>query len=185
MQVHDPVSALLYPGRWFPIALPGLFTDRFTAEIHVTVPKGDAVVGSGAVADGGHDLNDGRTQFDFHWSRPGFPGSLVAGKFLPAITAANVRVYVAQPNSARGEAFATTVAQEFAFMTSEFGSAETGHVNVVELPDDSVSAAWAPEMIAIKPSHGSTRLLANMVRTSGGDRKYRPRRWVMRGSRMG
>ena len=46
VQLHDPVSALLYPGRWFPIALPGLFTDRFTAEIHVTVPKGETVVGS-------------------------------------------------------------------------------------------------------------------------------------------
>src|ERR1700679_2810891 len=53
VQVHDPVSALLYPGRWFPIALPGLFTDRFTAEIHVTVPKGETVVGSGAAPGGG------------------------------------------------------------------------------------------------------------------------------------
>ena len=34
---------------------------------------------------------------------------------------------------------------------------------VVELPEDSVSAAWAPGVIAIKPSHGSARLLANTV----------------------
>jgi aminopeptidase N len=33
----------------------------------------------------------------------------------------------------------------------------------VELPEDSVSAAWAPGLIAIKPSHGSARLLANTV----------------------
>ncbi len=51
VQVQDPVSALLYPGRWFPIAMPGLFTDRFTAEMHVTVPSGETVVGSGAVGD--------------------------------------------------------------------------------------------------------------------------------------
>ena len=50
VQVHDPLCDLLYPGRWFPIALPGLFTDRFTAEIHVTVPKGETVVGSGVEA---------------------------------------------------------------------------------------------------------------------------------------
>jgi hypothetical protein len=46
-QIADPVSILLYPGRWFPIAMPGLFTDRFTAQIAVTVPTGRAVVGSG------------------------------------------------------------------------------------------------------------------------------------------
>ena len=107
VQVHDPVSALLYPGRWFPIAMPGLFTDRFTAEIHVTVPSGETVVGSGRTAGGGHDLGDGRTQFDFNWNKPGFPGSLVAGQFLPAITApgaANVRVYVTsgEPGPGRG-----------------------------------------------------------------------------------
>ena len=46
-QVSDPVSVLLYPGRWFPIAMPGLFTDRFTAEMHITVPKDETVIGSG------------------------------------------------------------------------------------------------------------------------------------------
>jgi tetratricopeptide (TPR) repeat protein len=162
VQVHDPVSALLYPGRWFPLALPGLFTDRFTAEIHATVPVGETVVGSGAVG-GGHEVGGGRTEFDFDWTKPGFPGSLVAGRFLPAISAANVRVYLTQQNAAKGEEFANTVAQEFASMSAEFGGAEADALDVVELPDDSVSAAWAPGVIAIKPSHGSARLLANTV----------------------
>ena len=48
-------------------------------------------------------------------------------------------------------------------MSGEFGSAETDRLDVVELPEDSVSAAWAPGVIAIKPSHGSARLLANTV----------------------
>ncbi len=29
VQVHDPVSALLYPGRWFPIAMPGVVHGSF------------------------------------------------------------------------------------------------------------------------------------------------------------
>ena len=162
VQVHDPVSALLYPGRWFPVALPGLFTDRFSAEMHVTVPSGETVVGSGSMG-GGHDVGGGRTQFDFEWSKAGFPGSLVAGKFLPAVTTANVRVYPTRENVGRGEEFAGTVAQELASMSGEFGGAEVGGLDVVELPDDSVSAAWGPGVVAIKPSHGSARLLANMV----------------------
>ena len=36
--IADPISILLYPGRWFPIPT-GLFTDRFTAEIHITRPR--------------------------------------------------------------------------------------------------------------------------------------------------
>ncbi len=48
-------------------------------------------------------------------------------------------------------------------MSSKFGGAEADGLDVVELPEDSVSAAWAPGMIAIKPSHGSARLLANTV----------------------
>jgi tetratricopeptide (TPR) repeat protein len=48
-------------------------------------------------------------------------------------------------------------------MTSQFGNAESGILNVVELPEDSVSAAWAPEIVAIKPSRGNARLFANTV----------------------
>jgi hypothetical protein len=166
VQVHDPVSALLYPGRWFPLAMPGIFTDRFTAEVHVTVPSGETAIGSGETSGGGHDLGDGRKQFDFAWNKPGFPGSLVVGKFMPAIRpggAANVRVYLTPENQARGAEFATTVAQAFASMSGEFGSLETDRLDVVELPEDSISAAWAPGVVAIKPSHGSARLLANTV----------------------
>ena len=34
--IGDPISYLLYAGRWFPMV--GYMTDRFTAEIHVTMP---------------------------------------------------------------------------------------------------------------------------------------------------
>ncbi len=44
--VEDPISILLYPGRWFPMV--GLFTNRFTAEMHIRVPSDQRVVGSGS-----------------------------------------------------------------------------------------------------------------------------------------
>ncbi len=43
--VGDPVSYLLYPGRWFPVS--GYQVDRFTAELHITVPTGYRVVAPG------------------------------------------------------------------------------------------------------------------------------------------
>jgi hypothetical protein len=162
-QVADPISILLYPGRWFPIAMPGLYTDRFIAQIAVTVPKGERVIGSGV--DGEKQLGD-KTEFDFNWTKPGFPGTIVAGKFAPAITAPgipNIRVFVTDANKDRGKDFAVTTARAFEFMSSTFGNAESGLLNVVELPEDSVSAAWAPEVVAIKPSRANPRLFANTV----------------------
>ncbi len=44
--VGDPTSYLLYGGRWFPMV--GYQTDRFTADIHVKVPTGYQVIGSGS-----------------------------------------------------------------------------------------------------------------------------------------
>ena len=161
-QVADPVSILLYPGRWFP--MNGIFTDRFTAEVHVTVPTGERAIGSGF--KGEHPLPGGRTQFDFNWTKPGFPGTIVAGKFLQPISAPdapNVHVYVTDASKARAQDMAATTAKAFEFLTNQFGGAESATINVVELPSTSVSAAWAPEIVAIQPARASTRLLANTV----------------------
>lgn len=46
--VADPVSYLLYAGRWFPVVDYGV--DRFTANVRVSVPNGYTVIGSGSAA---------------------------------------------------------------------------------------------------------------------------------------
>lgn len=160
-QVADPVSFLLYPGRWFP--MNGLFTDRFTAEIHVTVPKGERALGSGITGE--HKLPGDRTEYVYNWTKPGFPGAIVAGKFetVHAADAPNVHVYVTDANKGRAHDIAENTAKTFEFFTDRFGSAESPLINVVELPPDAVSAAWAPELVAIKPDRASARLLANTV----------------------
>ena len=161
-QIADPVSFLLYPGRWFP--MNGLFTDRFTAEIHVTVPAGERVVGSGL--SGEHKTAGGRTEFVYNWTRPGFPGTVVAGKFIEPVRAPdapNVHVYVTEANKGRAGDMASTAAKSFEFFTDKFGRAESAAVNVVELPPNAVSSSWAPEVAAIKPDRATSRLLANTV----------------------
>jgi hypothetical protein len=164
VRVADPVSILLYPGRWFPIPLPGLYTDRFTSEIHVTVPSGERVIGSAIT--GQKPAPGGKTEFVFNWTRKGFPGTIIAGKFLPPVSAPdapNVHVFLTEANKAKAHDFAETVARQFEFMTNQFGGAESPLINVVELPTDSVSASWAPEIVAIRPDRGNSRLLANTV----------------------
>jgi aminopeptidase N len=164
--VGEPVSILLYAGRWFPMT--GLFTNRFTAEMHIRVPSDERVVGSGA--PGQKSLPGNRTEYSFNWAKPGFPGTIIAGKFLDPISAPginNIKVYVTEPRKAGAIEFAQTAAKEFEFMTTQFGQPESGRINIVELPDDSVSAAWAPEIAAIGGrrimDHNSQRLLANTL----------------------
>ena len=79
----------------------------------------------------------------------------------------NIAVYTTDKHKADALSFGQTATKEFEFMSSTFGQPESGRLNIVELPDDSISAAWAPEMVAIAgrrlSDHASQRLLANTI----------------------
>ncbi len=166
--VEDPISILLYPGRWFPMV--GLYTNRFTAEMHIRVPGDERVVGSGSGVAAPRSLPGNRTEYTFNWAKPGFPGTIIAGKFLEPIAAPginNIRVFVTEPRKAAAVPFAQDAAKQFEFMSSTFGQPESGHIALVELPADAVSATWAPEIAGISGARvaGKTysRLLANTL----------------------
>ena len=161
--IGSPISYLLYPARWFPMT--GYLTDRFTADIRVTVPLGYRVIGSGAVGP----LGQSGGTFEFRWSKPGFPGTIIAGKFnppLPAPSASYVHIWTTDARKVTAPDFADTAAKEFNYFTGVFGPAESVHFNVVELPDDTLPAFWAPEIAAIpggRMTKANYRLLANTV----------------------
>jgi Peptidase family M1 domain/Tetratricopeptide repeat len=168
--IQEPISYLLYPARWFPMT--GYMTDRFTAELHIRVPQGMRVLASGAV--GGPKnvlLSDGKagSEFDFNWKKPGFPGTVIAGRFVDPVSvgAGNVKVYLTVSHQASANALAQTANHEYDFFTDEFGEAETERLNVVELPDDTLPAVYAPELAAIMGSRvgdkSGVRLLANTI----------------------
>src|ERR1700712_1044710 len=162
----DPVSMLLYPGRWFPMV--GLYTDRFTMNLRATVPGDQTAVGSGFV--GKKSVAGNKTEFDFNWTKPGFPGTLVAGKFLPAIKpsgSSQVSLYVTEKHKANAAEYGAVAAQQQEFFTTSFGQPESSKLQIVELPDDAVSASWGPEVVAIAGNRigdkNSHRLLANTI----------------------
>ena len=164
--VGDPISYLLYAGRWFPMT--GYQTDRFTAAIHVRVPAGYRVVGSGS-AGAPHSVSD-LQEYDFNWTKPGFPGTIIAGKFNEPLAVAgstNVRTYLTDAHKQSGAEYTQTALKEFDFFSGAFGAAESSRLNVVELPDDTVPAYWAPEIAAIAGARiadrSNYRLLANTM----------------------
>src|SRR5580698_1884624 len=163
--IEDPISILLYAGRWFPMT--GLFTNRFTAEMHIRVPGDERVVGSGSGVAAAKSLPGNRTEFTFKWAKPGFPGTIIAGKFLDPITVGNMRVYVTEKRKEAARDFGSTAEREYLYMAGAFGQLESTHMNLVELPDDAVSAAWAPEITAIAGgrivARNEQRLLSNTL----------------------
>jgi aminopeptidase N len=164
--IGDPISYLLYAGRWFPMV--GYMTDRFTAEIHVTMPAGYRVVGSGNT--GSPRSVAGGQQYSFSWTKPSFPGTIIAGKFNEPVSVAgspNVRVYLTDAHKQSGTEYAQTAVKEFDFFGESFGEGASRLLYVVELPDDTLPAYWAPEIAAIAGARiadrNNYRLLANTM----------------------
>ncbi len=179
--IGDPASYLLYAAHWFPMV--GYLTDRFTATMHIHVPVGERVLGSGFIGTP-HLDKQGWMVFDFEWPRPGFPqasgfpGTIIAGKFRAPYTSnasPKIRVYLLDNNSEQtsgtietsGQNYAATANQEYSYFAAQFGATDSGLFNVVELPDDTVPAYWAPEIAAIAGrqmrGEGFSRLLANTI----------------------
>jgi hypothetical protein len=168
--IQEPISYLLYPARWFPTT--GFMTDRFTAELHIRVPQGMRVFASGSAgASKPVKLSSGKPgdEYDFNWSKPGFPGTVIAGRYLPPVSAGagNVKVYVTITHQASANALAQTATSEYNFFTDTFGLPPTPRINIVELPDDTLPAVYAPELAAIMGSRtgdkSGIRLLANTI----------------------
>ena len=190
--IQEPITYLLYPARWFPTT--GYLIDRFTAEMHIRVPKGMRVFASGSTgAPKPVKLANGKDgdQFDFNWSKPGFPGTIIAGRYVGPVTAGpgNVKVYLTVARQASGNEVAQTAAKEYDFFTDSFGSPESSHLNVVEIPDDTLPAVWAPELAAVLGSRiadkSGVRLLANTIAHQWWGSQVSPRTmndaWIMNG----
>ena len=168
--IQEPITYLLYPARWFPMT--GFMTDRFTAEMHIRVPQGMRVFASGSEGKShAVTLANGKPgdEYDFNWTRPGFPGTVIAGRYMDPVSvgAGNVKVYLTPAHQQAANQLAQTATKEFSFFTDSFGEPETSHLNVMEIPDDTLPAAWAPELAAIQASRVSdksgVRLLANTM----------------------
>ena len=168
--IQEPITYLLYAARWFPSN--GFLTNRFTAEMHIRVPQGMKVFASGSQgASKSVTLANGKSgdQYDFNWTKPGFPGTVIAGRYVGPVSVGegNVKVYLTVSHQQAGNELAQTAAKEYDFFTEKFGALESSHLNVVELPDDTIPAVYAPELAGILGSRvgdkSGVRLLANTI----------------------
>jgi aminopeptidase N len=172
--INDDTSYLLYAGRWFPVNAYGI--NRFTATINITVPAHMVVIGSGKETAGNPSSKKasgsalaGKT-YTFVWDKPSFPGTLVAGtfqEFKSDEAGVDLHVFFKPVHQNLGAMYAETAIKEFTYYVTLYGAAPSTTLRVVEIPDDSVPSAWAPEIAAVA-SRAVTekvnyRLLANTI----------------------
>ncbi len=173
--IDDDTSYLLYAGRWFPVNAYGI--NRFTATMNVTVPAHMTVIGSGkqsisnaaATKRPSAGAVSGKT-YTFVWDKPSFPGTIVAGafqEFKSDEAGLDLHLFLKPLHKDLAAAYAETAVKEFTYYVTLYGPAPSTTLRVVEIPDDTVPSAWAPEVAAIA-SRGLTqkvnyRLLANTI----------------------
>ena len=125
----------------------------------------------------------------FVWDKPSFPGTIIAGIFTeskPTEAGANVKVYFKAGKQVYANAYGQTAGKEFVYFASLYSPALTGNLKLVELPDDSVPSAWAPEICAISSraiqQKTNYRLLANTIARQCGAELSAPPRGTTGGS---
>jgi aminopeptidase N len=175
--VGDDTSYLLYSGRWFPVVNYGI--DRFTSTISVTVPAHFMVIGSGKESTGTAPALKAKSAaasavttktFTFTSDNPSFPGTIIAGQFNSAKFnegGIDIDVYFKPVHQALAAQYATTAMKEYTYFTTMYTPFSSPALRVVEIPDDTVPSAWAPQIAAIASRAVSEkinyRLLANTI----------------------
>ena len=155
--VGDDTSYLLYAGRWFPVNAYGI--NRFTATMNITVPAHMQVIGSGRETSGSASTSKKAAAaglptrtYTFVWDKPSFPGTIVAGSFQEFKSdeaGLDLHVFLKPAHQSLGAIYAETAVKEFTYYITLYGPAPSTTLRVVEIPDDTVPSAWAPEIAAI------------------------------------
>ncbi len=175
--IGPDTSYLLYSGLWFPVA--GYGVNRFTSTISVTVPAYMVVIGSGKESStlGGGAVKGKKTDelansktFTFTWSKPSFPGTIVAGsfeEFKSDEAGLDLHVFFKPAKKDLGAEYLSTAVKAYTYFVTQYGVAPSTTLKVVQIPDETVPSAWAPEIAALSnraiTERVNYRLLANTI----------------------
>src|SRR5207244_2279700 len=152
-----------------------LSAERITQHSSITIPPHMVAIGSGkmTVADSAPSKKAGALPgktYTFVSDKPSFPGTIIAGVFQESRSDdAGVDLHVFfKPLHQKLAADCTNAAlKEFTYYITAFGPLPSPTLRVVELPDDTIPTAWAPEMAAMASraitEKTNYRLLANTI----------------------
>jgi tetratricopeptide (TPR) repeat protein len=164
--IHSDNSFLLYPARWFPIN--GYSTDRYTADIKVTVPIGSRVLAGGLAKE--EPLGSGKVLYSFQARQPSFYGSLAVVQGEPNRVSSEgviTSLYLRGEQRGLAGAYGQEIGRVMTYLTSLYGLPPVANLSVVQTEDGAPNGYSAPEILFFSPQgigkQVSTRLVANQV----------------------
>ena len=163
--IHPDYAYLLYPARWFPVS--GYTTDRFGADMQISVPMGYAVMGSGLDS---HQSQGDKNQFEFKFERHSFPGSIAVVKDKPVnVESEGVRsaIYFRGEEAPMAQQYGDETGKALTYFTSTYGLPPSASLTLVETEAGAPSSYAAPGMIFLAPAtignHVNSKAVANSV----------------------
>lgn len=164
--IHPDFAYLMYPARWFPLS--GYTTDRFTAELKITVPAGFRVLAPGLEKPA--EAPGGKATFLFEFTQPSFPGSLAVVRGEPVrIEAEGVTttLYFRGANQEMAGAYGQEFGRAMAFLSGLYGLPPQANLTVVETEPGAPNGYAAPGLVFIASNsigkQPNVRLVANQV----------------------
>lgn len=163
--IEPDIAYLMYPARWFPVS--GYSADRFTSDLHITVPNGYRVIASG---DGKSQPSDGgKTLFNFSYTKPSFPGSIAVVQGDPVKVNSegiSTSIYFRQKQN-MANAYGDETGKVMNFLSGLYGLAPQADLTLVETEDGTPNGYSAPGIIFLSPrgigNQVASRLLANQI----------------------
>ncbi len=163
--IHNDYAFLLYPARWFPVS--GYTTNRFSADLHITVPTGYQVLGSGIDT---HQAAGDKVVYSFHFDHPSFPGSIAivhdpgAKVSSEGVTST---VYFRGDEKGMTQQYGEQIGQMMSYFTGSFGLPPFANLAIVETEQNAPNGYAAPGMIFLNPhaigKQVGTKLLADQI----------------------
>jgi tetratricopeptide (TPR) repeat protein len=163
--IHPDFAFLMYPSRWLPIS--GYTTDRFAANMRITVPTGYSVVASGLDT---HQAAGDKNIFEFKFERPSFPANFAVVKGDPAKVQSEgvtTSLYFRGPQADMVQPYGQEIGKVMAHFTGLYGLPPYANLTVVETEDGAPNGFAAPGLIFLSPKgigrEPSGKLLANQI----------------------
>jgi hypothetical protein len=163
--IQPDYAYLMYPARWFPVY--GYTTDRFAADLRITVPAGFTVLGSGIDSQ---KAAGEKTTYEFKFERRAFPGSIAVVKGAPVKVqeeGVTTSFYFRGEQAEMAQAYGEQIGREMSWFTGSFGMPLVANLTVIQTEEGAPNGYAAPGLIFLSPRgigrQPNARLLANQI----------------------
>jgi len=165
VNIQSNYAYLMYPARWFPVN--DYTVDRFSANLHITVPANYVVLASGLSKSERSGADKITYTYDF--AKASFPGSVAVVEGDPVKVnseGVTTSLYFRQKQS-MANAYGEECGRIMTFLTSVYGLPPAANLTLVETEDGTPNGYAAPGLIFLSPraigSQVASRLLVNNI----------------------